>query len=72
MKVAGEANIVRAFRYVLSHWNRLTILLNYQRRATDTNTVALGRKDTMFAGSDSPLRRWPILTVDDPIWGSKT
>jgi len=55
---------------VLSHWDGLTVFLNDGRCAIDTNTVerqmrpvALGRKNSMFAGSDAGGRHWAILST---------
>ena len=69
-RVAGGSNIAKAFRYVLSHWDGLTVFLNDGRCAIDTNTVerqmrpvALGKKNAMFAGSDSGGRHWAILST---------
>ena len=69
-RVPGGSNIAKAFRYVLSHWDGLTVFLNDGRCAIDTNTVerqmrpvALGRKNSMFAGSDAGGRHWAILST---------
>jgi transposase len=69
-RVAGGSNIAKAFRYVLSHWDGLTVFLDDGRCAIDTNTVerqmrpvALGRKNAMFAGSDSGGRHWAMLST---------
>jgi transposase len=69
-QVPGGSNIAKAFRYVLSHWEGLTVFLRDGRAALDTNVVerqmrpvTLGRKNALFAGSDSGGRHWAILTT---------
>ena len=69
-RVSGASNIAKAFRYVLSHWDGLTVFLGDGRAALDTNVVerqmrpvALGRKNALFAGSDSGGRHWAIVST---------
>ena len=69
-RVSGASNIAKAFRYVLSHWGGLTVFLRDGRAALDTNVVerqmrpvALGRKNALFAGSDSGGRHWAIVST---------
>src|SRR5512132_1667027 len=56
------------YQYMLGHWVGLTVFLEDGRIEVDTNTVertmrpiALGRKNALFAGSDSGARTWAIL-----------
>jgi transposase len=69
-RVPGRSNIAKAFRYALTHWEGLTVFLRDGRAAIDTNVVerqmrpvALGRKNALFAGSDSGGRHWAIVST---------
>ena len=53
---------------MLNHWNGLTLFLADGRVEVDTNTVersmrpiALGRKNSLFAGSEGGAESWAIL-----------
>ena len=55
-------------RYTLGHWKGLTLFLSDVRVEVDNNTVErgirpipLGRKNSLFAGSDSGGERWAVL-----------
>ena len=62
--------MAQAVRYALNHWAGLTVFLDDGRAEIDTNTVeramrpvALGRKNALFAGSDSGGRHWAIIAT---------
>lgn len=57
-------------RYVLRHWDGLTLYLDDGRLEMDTNVVerairpvAITRKNSLFAGSDAGARRWAIANT---------
>jgi len=65
--VSGKSKIAEAIRYALSRWAGLTRYLDDGRIEIDNNvvergmrTVALGRKNHLFAGSDDGGRYWAI------------
>jgi transposase len=69
-RLSGRSALAQAVRYALNHWEGLTIFLNDGRAELDTNTVeramrpvALGRKNALFAGSDSGGRHWAIIAT---------
>jgi len=69
-RVPGRSAIAQALRYAQTHWSGLTVFLEDGRAALDTNTVeramrpvALGRKNALFAGSDSGGRHWAIVST---------
>ena len=69
-RVSGRSTLAQAIRYALNHWNGLIIYLDDGRLELDTNTVeramrpvALGRKNSMFAGADSGGRHWAIIAT---------
>jgi transposase len=58
-RVSGRSTLAEAIRYALRHWQGLVLFLEDGRLELDTNTVertmrgvALGRKNSLFAGSD--------------------
>ena len=58
-RVSGKSALAEAIRYALRHWQGLALFLEDGRLELDTNTVertmravALGRKNSLFAGSD--------------------
>jgi transposase len=66
-RLSGRSALAQAVRYALNHWDGLNVFLNDGRAEMDTNTVeramrpvALGRKNALFAGSDSGGRHWAI------------
>src|SRR5882757_4368190 len=66
-RVAGRSTLAEAIRYALSRWEGLTRFLHDGRIELDTNPVerairpvALGRKNHLFAGSDSGGHRWAV------------
>lgn len=68
-RVSGKMPVAKAIRYLLSHWDGLCVFLTDGRVELDTNTierlhrtVATGRKNALFAGSDSGARSWAIFT----------
>jgi transposase len=69
-RVSGRSALAQAIRYALKHWDGLTLFVNDGRLELDTNTVerairpvALGRKNALFAGSDSGGRHWAIIAT---------
>lgn len=59
-KISGKAELAKAMRYALSRWEALSRYLNDGRIEIDNNAaersirgVALGRKNWLFAGSDT-------------------
>ena len=67
-ELPSRSSLVEAIKYMLGHWAGLTVFLEDGRIEVDTNTVertmrpiALGRKNALFAGSESGARTWAIL-----------
>ena len=67
-RVSGKSGLAEAIRYALRHWQGLVLFLEDGRLELDTNTVertmrgvALGRKNSLFAGSDGGARYWAIV-----------
>lgn len=67
-EISAKSSLAGAIRYTLGHWQGLTLFLSDGRVEVDNNTVErairpipLGRKNALFAGSDSGGERWAIL-----------
>jgi transposase len=67
-RVSGKSTLAEAIRYALRHWTGLVLFLEDGRLELDTNTIerairpiALGRKNSLFAGSDGGARHWAIV-----------
>jgi transposase len=67
-RVSGKSGLAEAIRYALRHWQGLVLFLEDGRLELDTNTVertmrgvALGRKNSLFAGSDGGARCWAVV-----------
>ncbi len=67
-EISTKSSLADAIRYTLGHWQGLTLFLSDGRVEVDNNTVErsirpipLGRKNALFAGSDSGGERWAIL-----------
>jgi transposase len=67
-RVSGRSGLAEAIRYALRHWQGLVLFLEDGRLELDTNTVerairpiALGRKNSLFAGSNGGARHWAIV-----------
>src|ERR671916_609228 len=67
-RVSGRSTLAEAIRYALRHWPGLVLFLGDGRLELDTNTIeralrpiALGRKNSLFAGSDGGARHWAIV-----------
>jgi transposase len=67
-QLSTKSALAKAIRYTLSHWQGLTRFLEDGRLEVDTNTVersmrpiSLGRKNSLFAGSEGGARTWAIL-----------
>jgi transposase len=68
-EISDKSKLAEAIRYMLSHWNGLTIFLGDGRIEIDSNTVertirhiALGKKNSLFAGSDGGAEHWAIFS----------
>jgi transposase len=66
--ISAKSTLAAAIGYTLGHWKGLTVFLSDGRVEVDNNTVErairpipLGRKNALFAGSDSGGERWAIL-----------
>jgi hypothetical protein len=66
--VSAKSPLAGAIRYSLNHWEGLTLFLEDGRIEIDNNTVernmrpiALGRKNSLFAGNDGGAETWVIL-----------
>ena len=64
----SRARLAEAIRYALGRWPALSRFLDDGRIELDTNPVerairpvALGRKNSLFAGSEGGARRWAIV-----------
>jgi transposase len=64
----SQSPLAEAINYMLNHWSGLTLFLADGRVEVDTNTVersmrpiALGRKNSLFAGSEGGAESWAIL-----------
>jgi transposase len=67
-RVSKKSGLAEAIRYAQRHWIGLLRYLDDGRLEIDTNTVersirpiALGRKNSLFAGSDGGARHWAIV-----------
>src|SRR3954449_6933282 len=67
-RVSGKSGLAEAIRYALRHWTGLVLFLDDGRLELDTDTVerairpiALGRKNSLFAGSDGGACHWAIV-----------
>src|SRR3954447_22594422 len=67
-RVSGKSGLAEAIRYALRHWLGLVLFLDDGRLELDTNTVerairpiSLGRKNSLFAGSDGGAGHWAIV-----------
>lgn len=67
-QVSARSSLAEALRYALRHWSGLVLFLDDGRLELDTNTVertirpiALGRRNTLFAGNDGGAHHWAIV-----------
>ena len=67
-RVSGKSGLAEAIRYALRHWQGLVLFLDDGRLELDTNSIerairpiALGRKNSLFAGSDGGARHWAMV-----------
>src|SRR3954451_21865723 len=67
-RVSGKSGLAEAIRYALRHWPGLVLFLEDGRIEPDTNVIerairpiALGRKNSLFAGSDGGACHWAIV-----------
>ena len=65
---SAKSDLAKAIRYTLNHWDGLTVFLGDGRVEVDSNTVertirsiALGRRNALFAGSPRGAEAWAIL-----------
>lgn len=66
--ISSKSPLAEAINYMLRHWEGLTVFLTDGRVEVDTNTVersmrpiALGRKNSLFSGSEGGAESWAIL-----------
>ena len=64
----GRSRLAEAIRYALNRWSGLSQFLDDGRVDLDSNPVersirpvALGRKNSLFAGSDGGAKRWAVV-----------
>jgi transposase len=69
-RISGRSTLAQAIRYALEHWDGLILFVDDGRMEPDTNIVerairpvAMARKNTLFAGSDSGGRHWAIVAT---------
>ena len=67
-RVSRHSALAEAIRYALRHWTGLVLFLEDGQIELDTNVIerairpiALGRKNALFAGSDSGARHWAVV-----------
>src|SRR3954462_1211844 len=67
-RVSGKSGLAEAIRYALRHWQGLVLFLEDGRLELGTHSVerairpvALGRKNSLFAGSEGGARHWAIV-----------
>lgn len=67
-EISAKSTLAKAIRYMLGHWAGQCVFLNDGRVEVDSNIVersirpiALGRKNSLFAGSDGGGESWAIL-----------
>ncbi len=67
-RVSGKSTLAEAIRYALRHWTGLVLFLDDGRLELDTNSIerairpiALGRKNSLFAGSDGGAHHWAMV-----------
>lgn len=67
-QISSKSTLANAIRYTLGHWAGLNLFLTDGRLEVDNNTVersmraiALGRKNSLFAGNDGGAESWAIL-----------
>ncbi len=67
-RVSGKSALAEAICYALRHWQGLVLFLEDGRIELDTNVIerairpiALGRKHSLFAGSNGGARHWAIV-----------
>ncbi len=67
-RVSGKSALAEAICYALRHWQGLVLFLDDGRIELDTNVIerairpiALGRKNSLFAGSNGGARHWAIV-----------
>jgi transposase len=66
--ISSKSPLAEAINYTLGHWDGLNMFLTDGRVEVDTNTVersmrpiALGRKNSLFSGSEGGAESWAIL-----------
>jgi transposase len=67
-EISAKSTLAEAIRYTLRHWDGLVAFLDDGRIEVDTNTVersmraiGLGRKNSLYAGSQGGGESWAIL-----------
>jgi len=67
-EISSQSALAKAIKYTLGHWAGLTVFLRDGRIEIDSNTVertmrpiALGRRNSLFAGNCGGAESWAIL-----------
>ena len=67
-RISGRSDMAKAIRYSLKRWDALTLVLRDGRACIDNSAaeramrpIALGRRNSLFAGSAAGGRSWAIL-----------
>ena len=67
-RVSSKSDLAKAIRYTQRHWDGLNLFLEEGAVELDTNAVerairpiTLGRKNSLFAGSDGGAHHWAVV-----------
>jgi len=69
-EISAKSSLAAAIKYLLAHWEGLCVFLEDGRVEIDTNAVerevkpvALGRRNSLFAGSNEGGETWAVLAT---------
>ena len=69
-EISRKSSLAKAIAYLLTHWDGLCVFLEDGRVEVDTNAVerevkpvALGRRNSLFAGSSEGGETWAVLST---------
>jgi len=69
-EISAKSSLAAAIKYLLAHWEGLCVFLEDGRVEVDTNAVerevkpvALGRRNSLFAGSSEGGETWAVLST---------
>jgi transposase len=69
-EISRKSSLAKAIAYLLTHWSGLCVFLEDGRVEVDTNAVerevkpvALGRRNSLFAGSSEGGETWAVLST---------